>query len=183
MALVSTPPGELGAVAPDFRLRGVDGQMHALQDYAAASVLVVMFICNHCPYVVAVEDRLIQLARTLSGRDVRWVAINSNDPVNYPEDSFDRMVERARLKDYPFDYLMDDTQNVARAYGAVCTPDFFVYNRLHQLIYRGRLDDSPRNPHAVTREELREAIEAALEGQSPLDVQHPSMGCSIKWRG
>ncbi len=182
MVLLHTPPGELGAPAADFNLPGVDGNDHSLASYAAAPVLVVMFICNHCPYVKAVEKRLITLANDPVLREVAFVGISSNDPTNYPEDSFENMAKRAKEKSYPFDYLFDETQETGRAYGAVCTPDFFIFDSDRTLRYRGRLDDSPRNPEAVTRQEMREAILALLNNQPVPEPQNPSLGCSIKWR-
>ena len=182
MALLHTPPGELGSLAPPFTLRGVDGKEHALIEYQSASVLVIMFLCNHCPYVQSIESRLVRLANEMAGKGVRFVAINSNDTETYPEDSFPNMVKRAQEKHYPFDYLLDATQEVARTYGAVCTPDLFVYNRERRLCYRGRLDDNPHNEQAVHKEDLKEAIVAMLAGTPLASTQHPSMGCSIKWR-
>ena len=181
MVLLHTPAGAMGSQAPDFSLPGVDGQTHELTDYQLAPVLVVMFICNHCPYVKAVEDRLITLARELAPRNVRFVGISSNDSTNYPEDSFDNMKKRAEEKNYSFDYLLDDSQKIARAYGAVCTPDFFVFDIHRKLRYRGRLDDSPRIPEAVKNQELKTAILAILEGKPAPEPQNPAMGCSIKW--
>ncbi|MBF0160431.1 MAG: thioredoxin family protein [Magnetococcales bacterium] len=141
-----------------------------------------MFICNHCPYVQAVEERLITLASELADRGVRLIGINSNDTINYPEDSFDNMQRRAKAKKYSFDYLFDASQQVARAYGAVCTPDFFVYNQSRHLCYRGRLDDSPRDATQVKQQELKAAVIALLEQQPVASLQHPAMGCSIKWK-
>ncbi|MBF0621875.1 MAG: thioredoxin family protein [Magnetococcales bacterium] len=183
MVLLHTPPGELGSPAADFNLPGVDGHNHALDDYRDASVLVVMFICNHCPYVRSVEPRLIQLAREMAPAGVRMVGINSNDPTNYPDDSFENMKKRAEEKGYTFDYLCDEDQSVARAYGAICTPDFYIYDQQRKLRYRGRLDDSPRNPLMVKSQDLKAAIQAILEGQPVAERQHSSMGCSIKWKG
>ncbi|MGN7611602.1 thioredoxin family protein [Magnetococcales bacterium HHB-1] len=182
MVLLHTPPGELGASAEDFTLPGVDGKEHTLAEYQESRVLVIMFTCNHCPYVQSVEGRLFALARELKPLGVSLVAINSNDPTSYPEDSFEKMVERAEKLGYPFDYLCDVEQDVARRYGAVCTPDFFVYDKDRKLRYRGRLDDSPRQPSAVQNQEMREAILAILEGRPVTDTQHASMGCSIKWK-
>ncbi|MEO5365497.1 MAG: thioredoxin family protein [Magnetococcus sp. WYHC-3] len=182
MVLMHTPPVDPGSTAPNFDLPGVDGRQHSLADFKDAPVLVVMFICNHCPYVQAVEERLIALAGELQPRGVAFVAINSNDPVQYPEDDFTHMRQRAQRMGYPFPYLMDQTQEVASAYGAVCTPDFFVYDSQRQLRYRGRLDDSPRNPAMVKRQELRLAVEALLSGGAVPGPQHASLGCSIKWR-
>ncbi|MEO5347633.1 MAG: thioredoxin family protein [Magnetococcus sp. YQC-9] len=182
MVLLHSPPGELGAFAPEFALPGVDGKTHTLADYQASPVLVVMFICNHCPYVQAIEERLIHLGRELQPKGVAFVGISCNDPTSYPEDSFDNMRLRAQKKGYPFDYLYDGTQQTAREYGAVCTPDFFVYDRERKLCYRGRLDDSPRNPAAVRREEMKEAILALLENRPVATQQNAAMGCSIKWK-
>ncbi|MEO5331894.1 MAG: thioredoxin family protein [Magnetococcus sp. YQC-5] len=182
MVLLHSPPGELGAFAPDFNLPGVDGHQHTLEEYSASKVLVVMFICNHCPYVQAIEDRLIALTHALSAQQVQFVGISSNDPTNYPEDSFANMQAKAKKKSYPFAYLYDATQETAKAYGAVCTPDFFVYDAQRKLRYRGRLDDSPRNPAAVRRQELKEAVLAILEGRPVSAHQNTTMGCSIKWK-
>jgi peroxiredoxin len=181
MVLLHTPVGELGAVASDFSLMGVDDKQHSLADYKTSKVLVVMFICNHCPYVQAIENRLIKLANEFTVTDVAFVGINSNDPVRYSEDNLENMKIRASDKNYPFAYLVDEDQSVAKAYGAVCTPDIFVFNEDRALTYRGRLDDSPRNPSAVKSEDLKKAIVATLAGKPVPSPQHSSMGCSIKW--
>ena len=182
MVLLHTPPGAMGTAAADFSLPGVDGNNHALADYADAPVLVIMFICNHCPYVQSVEQRLIDLSKQLAPQGVRFVGINSNDAISYPDDDFDHMKQRAQERGYPFDYLVDESQEVARAYGAVCTPDFFVFDAERKLRYRGRLDDSPRNAAAVRKQEMKEAIEALLAGRAVSEPQNASMGCSLKWR-
>jgi peroxiredoxin len=183
---VETPPPEIGAPCPSFRLPAVDGRTYARDDFAAAEVLCVMFICNHCPYVKAVEDRIIRLARAFEGRGVQMVAICANDAEGYPDDAFDKLKERWQAKGYGFPYLHDEQQDVARAFGAVCTPDIFVYDRgkdgQRQLAYRGRIDDSWKDESKVTRQELRDALEALVAGQAPSGQQRPSMGCSIKWR-
>ena len=183
---VETPPPELGAPCPSFRLPAVDGKTYARDDFAASAALCVMFICNHCPYVKAVEDRLIRLARAFGGRGVQMVGICSNDAESYPDDSFDKLRDRWRDKEYGFPYLYDEAQDVARAFGAVCTPDIFVYDRgndgLRRLAYRGRIDDSWKDESKVTRHELAEALEALVSGRAPSAQQRPSMGCSIKWR-
>jgi peroxiredoxin len=179
---VETPPPELGAPCPDFRLPAVDGKTYARDDFAAKPVLVVLFICNHCPYVMAVEDRLIQLARELGPEGVQFVGVCANDAQSYPDDAFDKLAARWREKGYGFPYLHDDAQEVARAFGAVCTPDIFVYDKDRRLAYRGRIDDSWKDAHRVTRRELAEAIAALVAGQRPSREQRPSMGCSIKWR-
>jgi peroxiredoxin len=179
---VDSPPARLGAPCPDFRLPAVDGNSYRLADFERAPVLVVMFICNHCPYAQAVEDRLIRLARDFGARGVSFVGVCSNDAVTYPDDSFDKLAERWRCKQYGFPYLHDEAQDVARAFGAVCTPDLFVYDRERRLSYRGRIDDSWKDESKVTRHELADAVEALLDGRRPSAEQRPSMGCSIKWK-
>ncbi len=173
----------LGAAAPDFSLPATDGRTYALKDVAGEKATVVVFICNHCPYVKAVIGRLVGDARLLMREGVGFAAISSNDAASYPEDSFERMRDFARAHDFPFPYLHDEAQTVARAYSAVCTPDFFGYDRELKLKYRGRLDEgrtSPPPPGA--RRELLEAMRAiAVTGAAPAD-QTPSIGCSIKWR-
>ncbi len=172
-----------GAPAPDFALPGVDGKRWTRDGCRGPHGLLVMFICNHCPYVQAVIDRIVRDARELAPLGVGVVAVSANDPVAYPEDAFDRMVEMARRHAFPFPYLYDETQAIARAYGAVCTPDFFGFNARLELQYRGRLDASGRNPApADARRELFEAMKAvAATGRGPAE-QLPSIGCSIKWR-
>jgi peroxiredoxin len=181
MAVESAEP-KLGAPCPDFRLPAVDGKSYARADFADAPVLVVMFICNHCPYVKAVEDRIIALQRRFGPRGVQLVGVCANDAASYPDDAFDQLAARWREKDYRFPYLHDESQEVARAFGAVCTPDIFVYDRERALSYRGRIDDSWKDPGKVTRHELADALEALLAGQRPSSEQRPSLGCSIKWR-
>jgi peroxiredoxin len=186
MAVESSQP-VLGSACPDFRLPAVDGKVYGRDDFAASPVLVVMFICNHCPYVKAVEDRIVALQREFaSGRqgapDVQLVGICSNDAASYPDDAFDKLRERWEAKEYGFPYLHDESQAVARTFGAVCTPDIFVYDRQRQLAYRGRIDDSWKDPGKVTRRELHQAVVALLNGQRPASDQKPSLGCSIKWR-
>jgi peroxiredoxin len=172
-----------GMVAPDFALPGTDGRSWCYADAAGPAGLVVMFICNHCPYVKAVVDRIVRDASALREAGVGAVAINSNDALAYPEDSFDRMQAFAQRHGFDFPYLYDASQQVARAYGAACTPDFFGFDRERLLQYRGRLDASGRLPGtADTRRELYEAmLQVARTGRGP-DLQHPSIGCSIKWK-
>lgn len=180
MALLQSTMAPLGSPCPPFALPGVDGRLHAAEDFTAPALLVVV-MCNHCPYVQAVDDRVNALAKAFAGRcDV--VAISPNDAEAYPEDSFPAMQARAAAKGYVFPYLFDEDQSVARAFAAVCTPDFFLYDSSRRLAYRGRLDDNWKDPAAVTREDLREAIEAVLGGSAPPASQKPSMGCSIKWK-
>ena len=172
-----------GAPAPEFALPGVDGRLWRRDDCRGPNGLLVMFICNHCPYVQAVIDRIVRDARDLAPLGIGTVAISANDPLAYPEDSFDRMAEMARRHAFPFPYLYDESQGVARAYGAVCTPDFFGFNARLELQYRGRLDASRREPAPPgARRELFEAMKlVAATGQGPAE-QLPSVGCSIKWR-
>jgi thiol-disulfide isomerase/thioredoxin len=182
LAATETPPPGLGTPCPPFDLPAVGGGSAARGDFEPAEVLVVMFICNHCPYVQAVEDRLIRLAREYGPRGVQLVGVCSNDAANYPDDAFDRLAERWRRKSYGFPYLHDESQAVARAFGAVCTPDIFVYDRQRQLAYRGRIDDSWKDETKVQRRELAAALDALLEGGRPSSEQRPSLGCSIKWK-
>ena len=180
MALTESTMVELGSKAPYFNLPNTNGK-HVSIDHFKAEVLVVIFTCNHCPYAKAVEDRLIKLGNNYSGSG-DFVLINSNDVENYPADSPERMAELSRNKNYPFPYLFDETQDVAREYTAVCTPDIFLYNGERKLEYRGRLDDNWQNPNQVTREELKMAIDLVLSGKSVEFNQIPSMGCNIKWK-
>lgn len=183
MAVLETPICEFGTPAVDFSLPGTDGRTWTLADCRGRNGLLVMFICNHCPYVKAVRPRLLRDARELRDLGINSVAIMSNDPALYEEDSFANMQTVAREFDYPFPYLLDETQDVARAYGAVCTPDFFGYNKDLELQYRGRLDaGGPGVPPPDAPRELFEAMRrVAQTGQGP-EEQLPSMGCSIKWR-
>ncbi len=182
MTSQTTPPGAPGATAPTFDLRGTDGNRHSLESVRGKNGTVVMFICNHCPYVKAVVDKIVRDMGELTAHGVGSVAIMSNDPADYPEDSFDHMKAFAAKHAFPFPYLIDETQGVARAYGAVCTPDFFGYDRDLKLVYRGRLDSSGRSPDPSAPRELFAAMtEVARTGQAPA-VQHAAVGCSIKWR-
>ena len=180
---VETPVCDFGQPAIDFALPGVDGRTWTLADCAGEKGLLVMFICNHCPYVKAVRERLIRDAGELKALGIGVVAINANDAAQYPDDSFAAMQQAAEQYGYPFPYLFDESQQVARAYGAVCTPDFFGYNADLELQYRGRLDASRKETAPEgTRRDLFEAMrQVALSGHGPLE-QIPSMGCSIKWR-
>ena len=182
MALLNSDPVQAGFKAPDFCLKGVDGREYTLASFQSKKVLVVMFICNHCPYVRAVEDRLIALEREFSGRDVQLAGICSNDAAGYPDDSAENLKARWLAKDYRFPYLVDESQQAAKAYGAVCTPDLYVFDAGRRLAYRGRLDDIWQEPSKVSRRELAAAIEALLKGSAPAKEQQPSMGCSIKWK-
>lgn len=182
MALTYSPVPELGQSCPDFTLPGLDGRTYAPADFRNGRPLVVMFICNHCPYVKAIEDRLAQLGRDLREKGIPLVAIAANDTRAYPEDSLENLRRRATEKGYVFPYLFDESQAVARAFGAVCTPDFFVYDSAHTLRYRGRLDDSWKDESKVTRRELFEAVLTLDHGAELSPHQPPAMGCSIKWK-
>ncbi|WNV03653.1 thioredoxin family protein [Candidatus Methylospira mobilis] len=183
MARLETPVCDFDRKAVDFSLQGVDGRIWTLEQCRGENGLLVMFICNHCPYVKAVRERIVRDALELRGYGIHSVAVMPNDVADYPEDSFDNMVKVAHEFAFPFPYLYDDTQQIARAYGAVCTPDFFGYNARLELQYRGRLDESRKEPAAKgVRRDLFEAMkQVALTGSGPRE-QIPSIGCSIKWR-
>ena len=182
MVRTDTPVCDFGRPAPEFSLLSTSGKTYSLKDVRGPNGLLVMFICNHCPYVRAIRDRLIRDARELKEHGVHTAAIMSNDPGEYPEDSFDNMKKAAAELKFPFPYLYDETQETAKAYGAVCTPDFFGYNKELQLQYRGRLDESRKEPVPNARRDLFEAMKlVARTGNGPKD-QIPSMGCSIKWK-
>ena len=182
MALTESEPIALGTRAPDFELPGIDGKTFSLDSFSGANGLVVMFICNHCPYVIAVEDRLVELGRSFIPQGVAFVAIMPNDVERYPDDAPDKMKQRSDEKGYPFPYLYDESQATARAYGAVCTPDIYVFDADLELAYHGRIDDNWKEPAAVTKRELAAAIEAIVGGEKPSQEQNPTIGCSIKWK-
>lgn len=185
MALTYTPQIK-NETMPQFSLKTVTGEnwssKSSPQFTSRPKAKVIAFICNHCPYVKAIENRLIKLAHHLKLINVPFIGICSNDPTEYPEDSPSELLKRWQEKQYAFTYLIDETQQVAKAFGAVCTPDFFVYNNEDILIYRGRLDDSWKDETKIKREELYLAVEAILKGADHIPEQSPSMGCSIKWR-
>ena len=183
MVSLQTPVCEFGKPAVDFSLPGVDGKTWTLEQCRGDNGLLVMFICNHCPYVKAIRERIVRDARELLDHGVKSVAIMSNDAAGYPEDSFDNMRRVARRFHFPFPYLLDETQEVARAYGAVCTPDFFGYNGDLELQYRGRLDESRKEtaPEGVRRDLFEAMKQIAATGEGPRE-QIPSIGCSMKWR-
>jgi peroxiredoxin len=181
--MATAPPAELGTSAPDFRLPATDGRTYGFADVAGKRGTVIVFICNHCPYVKAVIDRMVADARALIAEDIGFAAICSNDAKSYPEDSFANMHRFGEQHGFAFPYLHDEEQSAARAYGAVCTPDFFGYDASRKLKYRGRLDEGRMNaPPAAARRELVEAMRAiAATGTAPAP-QFASMGCSIKWK-
>ncbi len=173
----------LGTSAPDFSLVNVDGQTVSLSDFDDAPALLVIFMCNHCPYVIHVADHLAQLGQEYMARGLAVVGINSNDVASYPADSPEQMVAEAEERGYVFPYLYDETQEVAQAYQADCTPDFFLFDKNKKLVYRGQLDSSrPDSGIPVTGEDLRLAIDTVLSGQTPSEDQTPSLGCNIKWK-
>ena len=172
---------KIGDVAPDFDLAGVDGNEHSLADFKDKKVVVVIFSCNHCPYVQAYEDRIISLQEEFKGKEVIFIAINSNDDRNYPEDSFDNMVKRAKKKGFNFLYLRDQSQNIARAYGASHTPQIFVFDERRTLRYTGKIDDNWREPGKVRERYLRDAILALLEEKEIRNPETHAIGCTIKW--
>lgn len=184
MSLTLSNPFPLGTVAPDFSLTdAVTGKTRALQELKSDKATVIMFICNHCPYVKHINNQLVALSREYLAKDVAFIAVNSNDPVRYPEDSFDRMKETARRNQYPFPYLFDKSQEVAKAYDAACTPEFYLFDGAMKLVYHGQMDDSrPGNDIPVTGHDLAQAIDLTLKGQPVPAEQKPGIGCSIKWK-
>lgn len=188
MAVTYSEMIELGTQAPDFDLPIVNPKVdrhgsgsRSLEDYRGSKAVVVVFMCNHCPYVKTIEDRLIGVAIDYEPAGVQFIGICSNDDEAYPDDSFENMALRAREKGYPFPYLRDDSQDVARAYGAVCTPDFFMFDDEGLLVYRGRLDDGRPGQQPTTRD-LRDALDEFLNSGQVSREQIPSMGCNIKWK-
>ena len=183
MAATPSTMLELNTPAPDFQLPDTDGQMCTLASCSDAKALVVMFICNHCPFVIHLREAIAEMAKEYQAKDVAFVAINSNDVANYPDDSPEKMAEEKASAGYTFPYLFDETQDVAKAYQAACTPDFFVFDAQQKLVYRGQFDDSrPKNDIPVTGNDLRAALDAVLTGTSVSAQQMPSIGCNIKWK-
>ncbi len=174
---------QIGEKAPDFDLPGIDGRNYTLDDCRDAKLLVVVFSCNHCPYVTGSEDRMKALYNDYAPKGVAMIAINSNETENHPTDSFDHMVEHAREENLPWPYVRDESQDVARAYGALRTPHFYVFDQERKLQYTGRMDDNPREPGKETTHELRDALDALLAGRTPpVQLTNP-IGCNVKWQG
>lgn len=178
---------ELGTAAPDFSLEtsnpwvdNHESTTRSLSQYPGP--LVVVFTCNHCPYAIHIQDALVKVATTYMSKGIHFVAINANDPDKYPEDSFAKMIQRAREIDFPFPYLFDDTQEVAKAYKAACTPDLFVFDDNHTLIYSGRFDETRPGRGDAHGGDLKRALDSFLADGSPVNEQKPSIGCSIKWK-
>ena len=172
-----------GDTAPDFSLPGVDGQTYSLASFRDAPLLVVVFSCNHCPYVTGSEERMIAFANDYSSQGVAFVSINSNESENHPTDDFPHMVERAKEKNFPFPYLRDEDQSIALTYGALRTPHYYVFDKERRLRYTGRMDDNPRNPGAETTHELRDAVDALLRNEEPPIPMTNPIGCNVKWAG
>jgi peroxiredoxin len=184
MALTESTMLPLGTLAPDFTLPDtITGKHIHLFDETGDQVFVILFICNHCPYVIHINSELVSLANDYHNRGVRFFAISSNDAEKYPDDAPDKMKSHALAEGYPFPYLYDESQEVARAYDAACTPDIYVFSADRTLVYRGRLDASrPKNDEPLTGRDLREALDHALANKPPLEKQYPSAGCNIKWK-
>jgi peroxiredoxin len=172
----------IGEPAVPFLLKGIDAKSYSLGDFKEAKVLVIIFSCNHCPYVKAYEGRMVQIQKDYLPKGVRLVAINSNDSFNYPEDNFENMVQRAKEKAFNFPYLCDETQSTARKYAATHTPHLFVFDELRRLAYTGKIDDNWENPAAVTKHYLREALDDLASGKPPRLSETHAIGCTIKWK-
>lgn len=174
---------QVGSTAPDFSIKGIDGRQYTLSDFADVQVLVLFFTCNHCPYVINSDEITRQTAEKYMSKGVRFVGINSNSVRTKPMDSFEKMRERMRDQKFPWHYLRDETQDVARRYGALRTPHFFVFNKERELLYTGRGVDNPRNPQAVTENTLDMVLEDITEGRKPRVTMSNPIGCNVKWEG
>jgi peroxiredoxin len=174
---------QIGEAAPGFNLPGVDGKNYSLADFEDAKVLIVVFSCNHCPYVIGSEDRMNRLYADYASKGAAMIAINSNETDNHPTDSFDHMVERAKEKCFQFPYVQDESQEVAVAYCPLRTPHFYVFDEGRKLRYTGRMDDSPRQEGKETTHELRDALDRVLDGDDPPVPLTNPIGCNVKWKG
>jgi peroxiredoxin len=173
----------IGDKAPDFSLCGVDGKNYSLEDFKDRDILVVVFTCNHCPYVIGSEDRMIRFYKEYAPKGVGMVGINSNETDNHPGDTFDNMVARAKERGFEWPYLRDESQDVAKAYGAMKTPHYFVFDSDRILRYKGRMDDNPKNESAAETNELRQAVDELLEGGEVSIPETEPIGCNVKWWG
>jgi peroxiredoxin len=173
----------LGTKAPDFNLPDTGGKMVSLKDFAESKALLVVFMCNHCPYVKHIIDKFVEIVKEYQPKGVAVLGINSNDVESFPEDSPENMTATAKMRVFTFPYLYDENQGMAKAYKAACTPDFFLFDADRKLVYRGQMDDSrPGSGKPVTGADLRVAIDAVLANKEVSEVQKPSMGCNIKWK-
>lgn len=180
---MNTAELKIGSIAPTFsNLPGTDAKKYSLSSFSAQKIVVIVFSCNHCPYVQSYEDRMIAFQRTYGQKGVQLIAINANETEHYPEDKFDEMVKRARAKGFNFPYLRDNDQSVANAYGATHTPEFFVFDEKRKLRYKGKFDDNYQNPNAVTNAYVRNAVDALLSGRPVAEPETYSIGCTIKWK-
>lgn len=182
MALLESTMPPLGTPVHDFSLEGIDSKTHSLKSYSEKEIIVIIFMCNHCPYVKAVLKRIIALQNEFIDRGVQFIGINSNDATRYPDDSLENMKIIAKENDFSFPYLIDPSQEVAKSYDAVCTPDLYVYGKNRKLVYRGRIDDNWEDSEKVTQQDLKLALENILSREVITSKQIPSMGCSIKWK-
>jgi peroxiredoxin len=182
MALLESTMPPLGTPAHDFSLEGTDSKTHSLKNYSEKEIIVIVFMCNHCPYVKAVLKRIIELQNEFIDRGVQFIGINPNDATRYPDDSLENMKIIAKENDFSFPYLIDPSQEVAKSYDAVCTPDLYVYGKNRKLVYRGRIDDNWKDSEKVTQQDLKLALENILSEEVITSKQIPSMGCSIKWK-
>ena len=182
MALLESTMPPLGTPAHDFSLEGIDSKIYSLKSYSEKEIIVIIFMCNHCPYVKAVLKRIIDLQYDFIARGVQFIGINPNDATRYPDDSLENMKIIAKENDFSFPYLIDPSQEVAKSYDAVCTPDLYVYGKNRKLVYRGRIDDNWEDSEKVTQQDLKLALENILSGEVITSKQIPSMGCSIKWK-
>lgn len=182
MPLMNSSDPQVGQACPEFNLPSVDGKQYQLASFSGSKALLVAFICKHCPYVIAIEDRILSLASDYPINDLQVVGICSNDATTYTEDAPESLHQRWLEKGYGFPYLVDESQEVAHAFGALCTPDMYLYDENRKLYYHGQLDDNWKDPSLVKSEDMRNAVNDLLAGNAPPETQHPSMGCSIKWK-
>lgn len=179
---MATDKLKIGSFAPDFNLIGVDNKNYSLKSFRDKKILIVIFSCNHCPYVQAYENRIIEIQKDYKDKGVQIVAINSNDDINYPEDSFDEMIKRSKQKKFNFPYLRDETQEIAKSYGASHTPEIFLFDESRKLRYHGKIDDNWKEPEKVKNTYLRNAIDEVLQGKEVSIPETFSIGCTIKWK-
>lgn len=183
MVLTPSTMQEIGTLAPEFALQDTAGEIYSLREKKIDKGLLVIFMCNHCPYVKHILEKLVDSIRYYQQKGIEVVAINSNDFKEYPDDSPAKMAELAEIMDFSFPYLVDDTQAVARAYKAACTPDFFLYDASRRLVYRGQYDSArPKSTEPITGEDMDRAVSQLVQGDGIVEEQRPSMGCNIKWK-